>query len=195
MSEGSDEGRDNDRAAFQRQMEESQLSANQIQKKKNHIIDQYNTLKMQKNTEIGEMARYERDSEKSGEDEKSEVTGGLYSKVSTKLKREALKGRLPRGAVPQSVTHNSDGSLPAGCVDGIVKTCLQDPEIARREQKVKAMKLQDERELLEKEQIFLDEEAEEAVSRQKSKVSKSTLLRAQIAQEQAENVKEETTPR
>lgn len=97
------------------------------------------------------MARYERDSEKSAEDEKKDFTGGLYSKVNSKLKREALKNRLPRGGVPESVKHNSDGSLPAGRVDDIVKTCLQDPETARREQKVKAMRLQEERELLEKE--------------------------------------------
>ena len=74
------------------------------------------------------MARYERDSDRSAEDDEKMALGanGLYSKVNSKLKREALKARLQSGPLPHgSNMRNSDGSLPAGRVDNIVKTCLQ----------------------------------------------------------------------
>ena len=120
------------------------------------------------------MARYERDSDRSSQDDEKMALGanGLYSKVNSKLKREALKARLQSGPLPHgSNMRNSDGSLPAGRVDNIVKTCLQDPEAARREQMVKAMR---EKELIEKEQIFLDDEEEEEMWQHRPKMSKSS---------------------
>ena len=52
--------------------------------------------KYDKNQEIGEMARYELDSEKSDEqDQGSQIkNSGLYSKVNSKLRREVVKSQL-----------------------------------------------------------------------------------------------------
>ena len=71
-------------------------------------------------------------------------------KVNSKLKRESLKAQLPNKSIDhvKSMKHNSDGSLPADRIQGILKTCLMDPETALREQKLKALK---EKELIEKE--------------------------------------------
>jgi hypothetical protein len=115
------------------------------------------------NQEIGELARYERDSgksedEKEPEEQQSSRGSGLYTKVNSKLRREALKARLPRGSAPLDA-QNTEGSLPSGRVDSIVKAQWRDSETMRHDQKVMAMRARQDREAEALDQIFGDTES------------------------------------
>ena len=139
-------------ASFQGKMEENQQSVSRILGSRESIMEEYRGYKQQSRcSEIGEMARYELDSEKS-EDEKAEEgrpqtrESGLYSKVSSKLRREAVKAQLQRGTRPQ-VADNSESSLPSGQQRSIAKARLLDSETARHDQKVMAMRAKQDREL------------------------------------------------
>lgn len=144
-------------------MEALQQRGRRVLGDRQRVMDEYQGHKQQtKGQEIGELARYERDSEKS-EDEKQEdprelpKDNGLYSKVNSKL-RAAVQAQLLRGTAPQ-MAQGTEGTLPADRLDSIVKARLLDSETARHDQKVKAMRAKQDRELEEMDQIFCDTES------------------------------------